>query len=221
MQQMNTNSEQSSPTETTPNQPAKPEGDGLNSPKTDSQNSEAKVLLLTDRDSSSSEAEDDAMLTRREQAYYLSVVERRHVKDVAKELQVSASTVRKDLKWVTQQRIDALVENDKALVVEQDGIYEALLEKWLPVALRDDTLVEVEGHMVIDTRPLTATDKILKILSDQAKLHGLGQGSKTLTPKSVGEAAGDHVLRVMQQLAEGMHSGKVIRGEVIDGKQDT
>jgi hypothetical protein len=139
---------------------------------------------------------------RRNRVWKMSVVDRMSQRAIAKALDVSVHTVNQDVKWVAKTRVKNMAEADRAFVVEQDEIYGALLTKWLPLALR-------EGEEDRDDE-FVATDKVARILSDQAKLHGFGQAGK-VSPKEAGEVMGEYVLKAMQSLAH----RNVIEGELV------
>lgn len=217
---MNETSKISSATETSPDQMAQPADAGLESPKSESlsfaENSPPSSTGNTSYDPES--YKEDLIFDRREKAYRLRVVEHKPFKEIAQILEVSVSTAFEDVKWVVEHRTAALVEQDKQLVIKQDEIYLALLQRWLPVATETDRIVMNGDREVVDDRGLYATDRVIKILAEQAKLHGLGAGSKTITPKELGEATGEHILKVMQKLARGQFSEKKAKGRVVEAE---
>ena len=139
---------------------------------------------------------------RRDQVWRMTVVDRMTQADICKALGISNYTVHQDLKWVRKQRVKTLEEADRDFVVEQDQIYDSLLDKWLPIALRADDDSEAS---------FTATDKVTTVLANQAKLHGFGAAGK-VSPKQAGEVMGEFVLKAMRQIAH----GKVIEAEVVN-----
>jgi hypothetical protein len=139
---------------------------------------------------------------RRDQVWRMTVVDRMTQAEICKALGISSYTIYQDLKWVRKQRVKTLEEADKDFVVEQDQIYDSLLDKWLPIALRTDDDSEAS---------FTATDKVTTVLANQAKLHGFGAAGK-VSAKQAGEVMGDFVLKAMRQIAH----GNVIQAEVID-----
>lgn len=140
---------------------------------------------------------------RRQKVWKMAVVDRMSQREICKALGISNYTVHQDLTWVRSQRVKSLEEADRDFVVEQDQIYDALLDKWLPIALREDDTTESS---------FTATDKVTTVLSNQAKLHGFGAAGK-VSPKQAGEVMGEFVLKAMRQIA---HGGKVIEAEVVN-----
>jgi hypothetical protein len=138
---------------------------------------------------------------RRNKVWKMTVVDRMTQREIAKELGVSVFTVNQDCQWVQKSRVKSLAEADRSFVIKQDEIYESLLTKWLPVALREQD-EQASSYL--------ATDKVARILGDQAKLHGFGQAGK-VSPKEVGKEMGEYVLKAMQSLAH----RNVIEGEIV------
>jgi DNA-binding CsgD family transcriptional regulator len=194
---MNT-SEQPSTTSTPTSPPAESEEPTLKSPD-DSLKSQDNALTTSKYDPN--QYSEQQREERRNKVWKMSIVDRMTQREIAKEIGMSVFTVNQDLKWVETNRVKSLAEADRGFVVKQDEIYESLLTKWLPVALRElDT--SDESYM--------ATDKVARILGDQAKLHGFGQAGK-VSSKEVGKEMGEYVLKAMQSLV----NRNVIEGELV------
>lgn len=153
----------------------------------------------------------EATVERREKVWQLRVVERKTYREIARELGITVFTAHQDAKFLSENRIKALEGKDKELIVNQNEIYESLLNKWLPIAL--DTSEDMQDQ-------LYATDRVTKILSDQAKLFGF----HTL-PKAQGQAAealgkgfAEGVIEAMARVAE-KSRGRVIEAKVVEQPQ--
>jgi cytidylate kinase len=137
------------------------------------------------------------------------------MREIATQMGVSVFTVHSDLKKVQQHRTAELDKRREEVAVKQDAIYESLLDKWIPVALAEQGDVEEQ---------LYATDRVARILADQAKLHGYTVTARdTAAAKQAGHELGMTVLQAMAALAGG---SRVVQAEVItqprieDGKRD-
>ena len=148
----------------------------------------------------------EAQLDRREKVWQLRVVERKTYRDIARELGITVWTAHNDAKWLATNRIKALEGKDKELIVTQNEIYEQLLNKWLPVALEKNEDVETQ---------LYATDRVTKVLSEQAKLFGFHTLPKAQqgNAEALGKGIAEGVIEAMAKLAD---RSKTVRAEVID-----
>jgi hypothetical protein len=149
-----------------------------------------------------------ATIERREKVWQLRVVERKTYRQIARELGITVFTAHQDAKFLTEHRIKALEGKDKELIVNQNEIYEALLNKWVPVAL--DNTREVDDQ-------LYATDRVTKILSDQAKLFGFHTlpRAERGQAEALGKGIAEGVIEAMANLAN-RSKGKVIEAEVVE-----
>jgi hypothetical protein len=161
----------------------------------------------------------EALLARREKVWQLRVIDRLPYREIAKRLNTTVYTVHMDAKWISDNIVKNLKGKQESLVATQNEIYEALLNKWLPVALGSPSGVydkDGEPVGVSHEDQLAATDRIVKVLQDQAKLFGFN----TL-PKSTGEARelghgiAEGVIEAMARFA-GKTQAKVIEAQVID-----
>jgi len=167
---------------------------------------------------------------RRNKVWEMRIIDRLPMREIAKRLDVSVFTVHADVKAIETQRVKTLKEKDMAFVARQDEIYEALITKWLPVALNPDAhqILAPDGETIIwsDDPALKATDRIARVLAEQAKLHGFGGGGKDVSAKEVGKEIGIHVMEAMTKLAHGQLKQPVIEGELVtkqieDAKPDS
>jgi DNA-binding CsgD family transcriptional regulator len=149
----------------------------------------------------------EQLLARREKVFELRAVKRLTYQEIADILGVSIATIYCDAKWITRFKVRGLIEKDKRIVAEQDVIYSALIDRWLPVAL--DPQEEPDTAMY-------ATDRVARLLVDQAKIHGFHStfASKGVSAKEVGEEIGTKVLEAMMKLAQ--MSKSPIKAEIID-----
>lgn len=149
----------------------------------------------------------EQLLARREKVFELRSVNRLSCEAIAKILGVSTATVYNDSKWITRFKVKGLIEKDKKIVAEHDAIYSSLLDRWLPVAL--DPEQEPDTAMY-------ATDRVARILVDQAKLHGFQttSASSGVTAKEVGKEIGTTVMEIMMKIAQG--NKQPIKAEVIE-----
>lgn len=148
----------------------------------------------------------EMLLARREKVFELRAVHRLKYSEIAKMLGVSEATILTDAKWILKCKIKNLIEKDKRIVAEQDAVYTALLDKWLPIAIDPDEEASTAMY---------ATDRIARLLVDQAKLHGFHSNVSggSLTAKEVGQEIGTKVLEAMMKLAQG---ARTVRAEIID-----
>lgn len=148
----------------------------------------------------------EQLLARREKVFELRAVNRLKYDEIAPLLGVSVGTVYNDAKWITRFKVKGLIEKDKRIVAEQDTIYSALIDRWLPVAL--DPEQEQDTAMY-------ATDRVARLLVDQAKIHGFHStsASGSFSAKEVGQEIGTKVMELMMKIAQ---AGKQpIKAEVI------
>jgi hypothetical protein len=215
---MNQTSEQQLTTQTQPTLQENKDGDGSSLPESAVEKYDKASL------------EEDLRIERREKVWNLRIVERKSVREIAEQLNVGRDVVSRDIRYIEEQRIQALKNKDLSFVTHQDAVYEALLSKWLPEAIKE------EGHYVLaedgqtpiwtDDPALRATDRVVKVLTEQAKLHGFGLGDKGASPKELGKEIGIQIMDAMTKLAQGKYRGNVIEGEVItnqleDAKKDS
>jgi predicted DNA-binding protein YlxM (UPF0122 family) len=178
-------------------------------PEAESQvNSEDSGSSLLDQ-SLENLVEEQKLEDRRIRVFKAHVIDGMSYQQIADDLQISRYTVQSDLKAYYKVRRKLLEKGVKRLQAKQDAIYEHLLNKWLPIACGTSTPISVEAD-------LEATDRVLKILSDQAKLHGVTNFKKDKTP-TLGKAIGQGVVETMMKLAS-QRKPNVIQGEVIDNK---
>ena len=146
---------------------------------------------------------------RREKVWQMRVVERKTYRQIARELGTTVFTAHDDAKWVAQHRVKALEGKDRELVANQNEIYEELLNKWLPLALSNVDEIETQ---------LYATDRVTKILSEQAKLFGFHTLPRAQQgqAEALGKGMMHGVIEAMAQFAEKSKGGKVIDAEVIE-----
>lgn len=151
----------------------------------------------------------EALLDRREKVWQLRVVDRLPYREIARRLNTTVWTVHQDAKWLVNNRIKALEGKDKELIATQNEIFEALLNRWLPVAMS-------EGGDSNDEQ-LAATDRIVKILSDQAKLFGFQTLPKAEAgvAKELGKGVAEGVIEAMARLAEKSRP-RVIEAELVE-----
>jgi hypothetical protein len=146
-------------------------------------------------------------------------VERKSYRDIADALKVSEHTVWQDMRRLAQQKKDP--ELAEKVLREHHTIYEALIDRWLPVALDRDTPEDasVETRLAFAEMSVTATDKVARLLSDQARLHGLGmpvQGKAGPSAAELGQEFGKRVVEAMLQLAHGkQHKEAAIEAELV------
>lgn len=145
---------------------------------------------------------------RREKVWQLRVVERKTYRQIARELGITAFTAHQDAKWLSENRIRALEGKDKELIANQNEIYEALLNKWLPVALHGGEDIEDQ---------LYATDRVTKIMQDQAKLFGFHTLPKAQQgqAEALGKGIAEGVIEAMAKLADRSRS-RTIEAEIIE-----
>ena len=139
----------------------------------------------------------------------MRVVDRKTYRDIAKELGITVYTAWQDAKWLADNRIKALEGKDKELIATQNEIYENLLNRWLPVAMG-----RVEGTE--SEEQLYATDRVARLLTDQAKLFGFHTLPKaTGEAKELGKGIAEGVIEAMARLAS-KSQRNVIQAEVVD-----
>lgn len=199
------NSEQSSTTPTGPLQDqgkaASVEDAGLDFPKN----------AVSKYNPNKSTAEERAL--RRERVWHMRIVERKSIRQIAEATGFSFGAIRQDLKSLYKKHVQNLGENHKEIIAEQNTILVSLLNKWLPVAVGEHG-GDVQERIAQMAKGLDATDRVLKILNEQAKLHGIASDKKAPTAAEIGKELGSHVLNVMTALAQ----GKMVRAEVIEGE---
>ena len=162
--------------------------------------------------------EEEQREQRRNQVWDMHIVQRMSYKEISEKLGVSDWVIWNDLKICRAARVKTLSEKDREFIVEQDAVYEALLNKWVPVAIAEQghVVMDDEGNPIWSDDPaLKATDRVIKALGEQAKLHGFGRDGK-VSPKEAGKEIGEAVLKAMRELA---HGGRVIEAEVIPERQ--
>ncbi len=140
-----------------------------------------------------------------DQAWELRVVGRLSYRQIAQKLNISTFTAHSYVKELAKTRSNELREKNKTIVCKQDTIYEALLDKWIKIALDEETDT---------TMALYATDRITKVLVDQAKLHGFHMIKDTTIPTGLGKEVGIAVIEAMARLAQ-KQPKKVVEAEVI------
>ena len=154
---------------------------------------------------------------RREQVWKLIVIDRQSYRDAGKQLGVSEHTVSQDMRRMMAQSNDP--ELSQKVIAHQHAIYEALIDKWLPVALdREPAGDSPETRLAFAEMSATATDKVARILADQARLHGLGQTNTKLGPSAaeLGEQFGKRMADVMLQVAnKGQNKEAVVEAELV------
>ncbi len=158
----------------------------------------------------------EAQLERREKVWQLRVVDRLTYREIAKKLGITVWTAHSDAKWLSDHRIKALEGKDKELIATQNEIYEALLNKWIPVALGEPPITETDGDLEVSYEDqLYATDRVTKVLSEQAKLFGFHTLPKAQqgNAEALGKGIAEGVIEAMAKLAD---RSKVVRAEVID-----
>jgi len=145
-------------------------------------------------------------VARREAVWQLRVVERKTYREIAKELGITLYTAHSDAKWIAENRIKELEKKDKELVAQQGEIYEALLNKWLPIALSSS------GNR---DEQLYATDRVARIMVDHAKLYGFQALPKPDgSAKELGKGIAEGVIEAMARLANKKSS--VVEAEIIE-----
>lgn len=147
----------------------------------------------------------EEIMLRREESFRLRVVERKDYREIAKLLGISYGQANKDCMWVLEQKKKGLIERDEAIRAQHDLIYKSLLDKWLPLALRNQDQADQEGSI--------ATDKVTKILVDQAKLHGFSTPIRDTPAAEVGKQIGIGIIETMARLAQ---KGKPIEASVVE-----
>jgi hypothetical protein len=189
---------------TTRSREEKNAADSLNSPKP----VEPVDLLPKQPHSSKS---NNRLVARREKVWDAHIIERKSIRDIAREEKISPTTVVADLKWVTNIRLKSLIEKDKSVVAKQDTIYDALLDRWLPVALDPDRPPDVAMY---------ATDRVTRILVDRGKMHGFGMPTKDARADGAVKEIGLAALQAMTRLASGKHNvpDSVIDAEVVQSQ---
>jgi transposase len=163
-------------------------------------------------------------IERREQVWQMRVVDRLTYREIAKKLGITVWTAYQDAKWLADHRIKALEGKDKELIATQNEIYEALLNKWMPVALGEPTITEDGDSLEASHQEqMYATDRVTKILQDQAKLFGFhtlpraGEGGQA---KELGAGIAEGVITAMAKLADASKD-KVLEAEVVEVPQVT
>lgn len=153
----------------------------------------------------------ELLLDRREKVWQLRVVERKTYRDIAKELGITVFTAYQDAKWLSEHRIKALEGKDKELIATQNEIYEALMNELLPIALGAENLQD----------RLYATDRVARLLQDQAKLFGFHTLPKaTGEAQALGKGIGEGVIEAMARFAE-KSKPKVIEAKIVDAIEET
>jgi hypothetical protein len=156
----------------------------------------------------------------------MRVIQRKSYAEIAKQEGVSIFTVSQDIVRFKRRSAERNKERSDELIAEQDAVYQALLDKWLPIAVAPAHLIidhegeEIDAE-VNDEQAMYATDRVLRVLGDQAKLHGFVQSVKQgKAAEEMGKAFGDKVMQAMMALAKGSY-GKVLEAEIVPTIEDT
>lgn len=139
-----------------------------------------------------------------ETAWNLRVIQRYSYRRIAAVLHLSTFAVHSLVKELAKTRAGDIQAKNKDLQCKQNEIYEALLDRWLPVALDKSESREQSA--------MAATDRVTKVLLDQAKLHGFHMIKDTTIPSNFGKEIGIAVIEAMGRLAS---KQKVIEAEVV------
>lgn len=145
---------------------------------------------------------------------------------IARELGIGLSTVHGDLKTIAKMKYQGLIEKDQNLLLEQNAYYDQLLERWLPLAIKEDLNVgETRENKRGETYDISlkdweaseaATDKVLKILEGKAKANGLAAQptQKDRTAEEIGTSVALGVMEAFRRLSQ--KEKPPIRAEIID-----
>ncbi len=145
----------------------------------------------------------EEIIVRREESFRLRVIERLDYRAIGIKMGIAAGTAKKDCDWVLDQKKKGLIERDEEIRSKETHIYEALLDRWLPLAIQrgEDQLAAV------------ATDKVTKILVDMARLHGFASPQREAPASEMGKQIGISIIETMAKLAQ---SGKPIKAELVE-----
>lgn len=152
----------------------------------------------------------EEILDRQEQAFSMRL-EGKTMTTIARELGVAVSTIHGDLQTIAKMKYQGLIEKDQNLLLEQNAYYDALLERWLPLAMSEDLNVGEtrknnrgeEYDVALEPWKASgeATDKVLKILEGKSKINGLAPQKTDRTPEEVGTSVALAVMEAFRKLS--------------------
>lgn len=152
----------------------------------------------------------EALLKRRQEIFDMRA-EGKSYKTISRATGLSFSTISEDLAIIAKMKYQGLIETSEALLQEQNTYYDALLEKWLPLAVSEDLSVgetreNKRGEVFDVSLPVwessgIATDKVLKILEQKAKVNGL-MARHEKTPEEVGTNIAIGVIDAFRKLSQ-------------------
>lgn len=171
-------------------------------------------------------ASPEAIIQRQEKAFDLRT-KGRTLQSISQELGVAIGTVHNDLKVIARLKYEGLIEKDQNLLLEQNSYYDALLERWLPLAVSEDLNV---GEKRINQREeeydvslsdweasAAATDRVIKIMEAKAKINGLVSTKTDRTPEEVGASVALSVMEAFRRISQPKQAEVIIDAQLQDG----
>lgn len=154
---------------------------------------------------------------QRRQAFDMAL-EHVPVPEIAKKFQVTAQTVYGWLNHEHEKVLAGISLDAKKIRDRQNHDIEKLLQKWLPMALSDRLDIEfTKGRKTIQLAawegPVKASEIVLKLLQQQAKINGLDTLKVDL--KSGGLTLPDAFVQTVQGLVQGLAPVKIAEAQVV------
>lgn len=173
---------------------------------------------------------DEQLLARREQAFNLRIDEGLSYREIAEKMGTDKSTANKDCKVIAKMKFEGMIQRDNMVMFEHEAHYDRLLTMWAPLLqpliegklIVGDTKYDRKGQAYDITIPnyesaKTATEMILKAMSQREKLHGfqapLSDGKPS--PEAF-ENAGKAIFEFMRSLVAKPEPKTIEATEVIE-----
>lgn len=165
----------------------------------------------------------EELLVLREKCFDLRAVERKTFAQIGQELGIATTEASRHVKYIAELKVKGLIEKDESVRVEMQALYEALLARWVPFVMSDDFVVQgtkegKDGPTVIQLDKWQsaglATDKVLKVLDQMAKLNGFYSSSDLKGAAEVGKAVATETLKTLYEL--GRQNRAPIPAQVIE-----
>jgi hypothetical protein len=150
---------------------------------------------------------------RQDKAMTLRIEEGKTFEEIAKELDCSVSTARKDVKSIAAMKYEGMIEKDDLVILESNARYDQIVSLWLPLLkpliegklVVGETKVDREGKEYDITMPTfeaasVATKWLLQTSLQREKLNGFH--NPKLPEKSPNEIGGEIAMQVLMKMME-------------------